>query len=392
MRYSYYNRSRKEADPRLGKLLRYLLYVVTLLVLGLAFTVYNRIPHLDPETAAREAFFEGYFTLNSRLNRVLQIRFPVLKYESGALSDDGQVIHRFTIQEPGQLRPRDVRQVLKSSLEGYGFSVHDVRITDDHWEYQLMADTTVWSIYVFDQEQEQMEYADLLPKDLQNTDGGEIAIVIDDFGYAINDVIEGFVRLPETYTAAIIPGRAYSRQLAEKHYSRGRETLIHMPMVAVTGATSEPELALADSQSVEEIQRRLNAAARSVPYAKGMNNHQGSGGTQSRKVMETVSGFLKRKGMFFLDSRTIASTIGEKTARATGLLATHRDVFLDEVDEPESIGQELFRLARLSAERGSAIGIGHCRSNTLEALQKYLPALEEAGFEFVPVSSLARNS
>jgi hypothetical protein len=63
-------------------------------------------------------------------------------------------------------------------------------------------------------------------------------------------------------------------------------------------------------------------------------------------------------------------------------------VFLDEVDETEAIAKELFRLARVARERGTAVGIGHCRRNTLEALEKYLPALEEAGFTFVPVSSL----
>ena len=61
----------------------------------------------------------------------------------------------------------------------------------------------------------------------------------------------------------------------------------------------------------------------------------------------------------------------------------------DEVDDSEAIAGELFRLARIAKERGEAIGIGHCRPNTLRTMKKYLPALAEAGFDLVSVSKLA---
>jgi polysaccharide deacetylase 2 family uncharacterized protein YibQ len=94
--------------------------------------------------------------------------------------------------------------------------------------------------------------------------------------------------------------------------------------------------------------------------------------------------------MFFLDSRTIAASVGEKVSREQNVPTNSRDVFLDEVDDPEAIADELFRLARIAKERGEAIGIGHCRPNTLLTMKKYLPALAEAGFDLVPVSKLVR--
>ena len=392
MRYSYYQQKEREPGSRSGALLRYLLYVVTLVIIGLSFTVWNRQPKLDPEDLAREAFYEGYFTLNTRLDQTISLRFPSLRFVEGHISDDGLAIHRFVIEDHDQVRAKDVRRLLESSLEGYGFNVQESRLSDDRWEYQLLSDSTVWSVYIFEAVEEEIQYATLLPDDLRlSRKPAQLAIVIDDFGYALNDVIEGFVRLPQIYTAAVIPGRPYSRQLAEKHNNRKRETLIHMPMITVSNSSSEPELVLADSMDSQEILRRLDLAAQSVPFARGMNNHQGSGATQDPELMRIVAGFLNQREMFLLDSRTIAASVAETVARQSGVQATRRDVFLDEVDDPDAIAKELFRLARIARERGSAIGIGHCRRNTLATLTKYLPALEEAGFELVPVSSLVRG-
>jgi polysaccharide deacetylase 2 family uncharacterized protein YibQ len=215
-------------------------------------------------------------------------------------------------------------------------------------------------------------------------------VIIDDFGYSLNETISGFISLKEPFTAAVIPGRPYSTQVDERLNSRSIQTLIHMPMVTVTNSTSEPDYALSEDLSDGEIVRRLKKARKDVPNAIGMNNHQGSGGTQSRKVMIGVSDFLAEQKMFFVDSRTIAASVGESVARERYVPTGSRDVFLDEVDDPEAIAGELFRLARLAKEKGEAIGIGHCRPNTLKTLKKYLPALTEAGFDLVPVSKLVK--
>ncbi len=205
----------------------------------------------------------------------------------------------------------------------------------------------------------------------------------------MNETINGFIALKEPFTAAVIPGRPFSTQVDERLNARRIQTLIHMPMVTVTNATSEPDYVLSDELSNGEIQRRLTKAHKDVPRAVGMNNHQGSGGTQSRKVMTGVTDFLSDQDMFFIDSRTIAGSIAESLSKERNIPTNSRDVFLDEVDDPEVIAGELFRLARIAKEHGEAIGIGHCRPNTLITLKKYLPALAEAGFDLVQVSKLA---
>ncbi|PJA52047.1 MAG: hypothetical protein CO167_10675, partial [Candidatus Marinimicrobia bacterium CG_4_9_14_3_um_filter_48_9] len=47
----------------------------------------------------------------------------------------------------------------------------------------------------------------------------------------------------------------------------------------------------------------------------GLNNHQGSGATQDPDLMASVMRWLREKNLWFVDSRTIAGTVGEATAR-----------------------------------------------------------------------------
>jgi polysaccharide deacetylase 2 family uncharacterized protein YibQ len=289
-----------------------------------------------------------------------------------------------------KIRSSDIEKLLESTLGGFGFQVQQTADAD-YWEFQVGSDSTVWSVYRFEYQEEKAAPSSILPADIAKVSKRpRLAVIIDDFGYSLNETISGFISLKEPFTAAVIPGRPYSTQVDERLNSRSIQTLIHMPMVTVTNSTSEPDYALSEDLSDGEIVRRLKKARKDVPNAIGMNNHQGSGGTQSRKVMIGVSDFLAEQKMFFVDSRTIAASVGESVARERYVPTGSRDVFLDEVDDPEAIAGELFRLARLAKEKGEAIGIGHCRPNTLKTLKKYLPALTEAGFDLVPVSKLVK--
>ncbi len=352
--------------------------------------MWNTANTYQPELISEQAFYEGYFTLNTRLDQTLTRRFPSLEFVEGRLSNDGIGTRRFKIKDGKKVRSDDIKKLLENTLGGFGFQVKQTADAPDHWEFQVGSDSTIWSVYNFQYSEKKMPAASILPADIAKVSKRpQLAVIIDDFGYSMNETISGFMTLKQPFTAAVIPGRPYSTQVDERLNAQQIQTLIHMPMVTITNATSEPDFALSDELSDGEIQRRLKKARREVPKSIGMNNHQGSGGTQSRKVMIEVTDFLAGQNMFFIDSRTIAASIAETVAREKKVPTNSRDVFLDEVDDPEAIAGELFRLARIAKERGEAIGIGHCRPNTLTTLKKYLPALAEAGFDLVPVSKLA---
>ena len=389
MRYQYY-KERITASPNSGNILKIFLMALILIVVVVWVIMWNRANTYEPELMSEQGFYEGYFTLNTRMDQTLIRRFPGLEFVEGRLSDDGLGTRVFKIADQKSIRSSDIKKLLESTLGGFGFQVQQTADAD-YWEFQVGSDSTVWSVYRFEYPEEQSVPTSILPADIAKvTKRPKLAVIIDDFGYSMNETITGFISLKEPFTAAVIPGRPYSTQVDERLNSRSIQTLIHMPMVTVTNSTSEPDYALSEDLSDGEIVRRLKKARKDVPKAVGMNNHQGSGGTQSRKVMTGVTDFLTEQKMFFIDSRTIAASLGETVARERYVPTNSRDVFLDEVDDQEAIAGELFRLARIAKEQGEAIGIGHCRPNTLKTLKKYLPALAEAGFDLVPVSKLAK--
>ncbi len=390
MRYQYY-KERIKANPNTGNFLKLFLITLILIVVVVWVVMWNQANTYKPELMSEQGFYEGYFTLNTRMDQTLTRRFPSLEFMEGRLSDDGLGTRVFKIADQKKIRSSDIKKLLESTLGGFGFQVQQTADADDYWEFQVGTDSTVWSVYRFEYPEEKSAPASILPADIAKvTKRPRLAIIIDDFGYSMNETITGFISLKEPFTAAVIPGRPYSTQVDERLNNRNIQTLIHMPMVTVTNSTSEPDYALSDDLSEGEILRRLKKARKDVPKAAGMNNHQGSGGTQSRKVMTAVTDFLSEQKMFFIDSRTIAASVGETVARERQIPTNSRDVFLDEVDDQEAIAGELFRLARIAKEQGEAIGIGHCRPNTLKTLKKYLPALTEAGFDLVQVSTLAQ--
>jgi polysaccharide deacetylase 2 family uncharacterized protein YibQ len=129
-----------------------------------------------------------------------------------------------------------------------------------------------------------------------------------------------------------------------------------------------------------------------VPGAVGLNNHMGSAVTADRKLMGAVVDELAGRGLYFLDSRTSAESVGFEVARGAGVPAARRDLFLDQTDDRAAIAEALANLAVIARSRGAAIGIAHPRRETLAALAAELPRLAAEGIEVVPVSFLLERS
>lgn len=220
--------------------------------------------------------------------------------------------------------------------------------------------------------------------------GNTIVIVIDDFGYRNDTVLDGFMDLNERLTYAVIPGHTYSVSTASIALERGFEVLIHMPMEALGPAPGELEYRLKLAMSSDEIRRRMRVALRTLPMAAGVNNHQGSAATGDKRVMGVVGSELKRADKFFLDSITSARSVAEVTMKIHGVPTAHRDVFLDNYDDVDYIRQQVYILADIARSQGFAVGIGHVRYKTLLVLREAIPSLKEDGFEFAYVSQVVR--
>ena len=222
------------------------------------------------------------------------------------------------------------------------------------------------------------------------TAGNSVVIVIDDFGYRNDWVVDGFLSLDAAMTFAVIPGHQFSAGTAARARQRGHEVLLHMPMQALGPAPGEIEYRLTTTMNASEITTRVRRAFAEIPQAVGMNNHQGSAATGDARVMDVLAAELRRTDMFFLDSVTTPDSVALQSMRAGGVAAARRDIFIDNVDDLDYVLAQLQQLARLARERGYAVGIGHVRPNTLRALQQVLPQLQASGQRFAFLSEVVR--
>lgn len=213
-----------------------------------------------------------------------------------------------------------------------------------------------------------------------------VAIVIDDMGYSPSSLAR-LARLPGPLTLAFLPDADGTAAMLRTAAGRDFELMLHLPMEPLGDADPGPE-ALMVGLDPAELRRRVRWAIGQVPGAVGVNNHMGSRFSVDAPGLEIVMEELRRHGLYFLDSRTNSATLAEGKARAAGLPASRRNVFLDHDPEPRAITRQLALLERIAQRHGNAIAIGHPYPTTLAALEAWLPSLERRGFRLARVSEV----
>ncbi len=217
---------------------------------------------------------------------------------------------------------------------------------------------------------------------------GVIVLILDDVGFQ-RELVEQAAKIDSELSFAVIPGAPQAEQLGRWLQTRGFEVLCHLPMEPENfPAVSPGNNAILTSLSGAEIRRRTLAAAESLPFARGVNNHMGSRATVDERVMREVLGILKGRNMYFVDSRTSNQSKGFAMARAEKIPAAARDIFLDNIQTERAIRIQLAQLVALAEKRGLAVGIGHVYPQTIRVLAAEVPKLKKRGFRFARVSEV----
>ena len=86
---------------------------------------------------------------------------------------------------------------------------------------------------------------------------------------------------------------------------------------------------------------------------------------------------LKKRKLYFIDSRTTVDTLCRPSAQLLQVPFAQKDVFIDHIPEPEFIRETIHRLIKIAGSHGEAIGIGHPHTATYEVLREMLPELKE---------------
>lgn len=213
-----------------------------------------------------------------------------------------------------------------------------------------------------------------------------IAIVIDDMGVN-RKMTRKAIELPAPITASFLPYAGNLESQTARAKAAGHELMLHMPMQPFSPYKDAGAGALTVSMNESEILAALDSALSAFDGKVGINNHMGSRFTANPDLMRIVLDELNRRGLLFLDSVTSKYSVGYETAREIGMPAAKRQVFLD--NTAQEIPARLKELERYASKHGAAIGIGHPRKATVEALQNWMPDAAERGFVFVPVSTIA---
>jgi polysaccharide deacetylase 2 family uncharacterized protein YibQ len=220
-----------------------------------------------------------------------------------------------------------------------------------------------------------------------------IAIIIDDLG---EQHVAGLhaARLPGPVALAFLPGGAYTRVQALHAYERGKEVLLHLPLQPAGAARAHPTSLTVDTGR-EQLAAYFRSALESVPYASGVNNHQGSLMTQRDQPMDWLMREIGRHpGLYFIDSRTTASSVAYRAARLHGVPSAERNVFLDNTRGEAAVRAAFKALIAKALQNERALAIGHPYPETFKVLEEELPQLATRyGVRLVAPSELiARQS
>lgn len=219
--------------------------------------------------------------------------------------------------------------------------------------------------------------------------GGKVAIIIDDMGLDVKrskQVVDFDVPL----TLAYLPYAESLLSQTKGAHAAGHELMIHMPMEPINPKLNIGTIGIKAAMSPDNVDNELSKAFAAFPGYVGVNNHMGSLVTQDKKLMAQVMKRLKNKGLYFIDSRTIKTSVAARMAKTYGLKTAVRDVFLDHVESDAFVDEAFEKVLQALKRKGTAIVIGHPKSVTIRGMQRWIPKLQAMGVEFVHASELVK--
>jgi polysaccharide deacetylase 2 family uncharacterized protein YibQ len=219
----------------------------------------------------------------------------------------------------------------------------------------------------------------------------QVSIIIDDIGYDMAPVRE-LLKVDADITFAILPLCSHSREAAEMIHKANKETLLHLPMEPNSYPKEKPgKGALFTDMNSEELIFQLEKDLASVPYVSGVNNHMGSKFMADEDKLVLIFNNLKKKKMFFIDSRTTAKTKASAASEKVNIQMASRKIFLDNNRDYNEIYKILLDVTQNSSDVFPVIIIGHPHPETIRAIKDASRVLKEKGILVVPVSKLIKG-
>lgn len=218
----------------------------------------------------------------------------------------------------------------------------------------------------------------------------QVAIIIDDIGHDM-EAVNALLKIKADITYSILPFLTHSRNAAEIIHRSKKEILLHLPMEPVSYPADKPgEGALFTDMNDKELLYQLDKNIDSVPYVVGVNNHMGSKFMVDKEKLVLIFGRLKKKDLFFIDSRTAVNSQAVAASKVVGLSLAERKIFLDNNRDYKEIYNNLMSAANYNSDSTPLILIGHPYPETIRAIKDAVDELQKKGIIIVPVSQMIK--
>ena len=225
----------------------------------------------------------------------------------------------------------------------------------------------------------------------------QVAFVLDDWGYSLNNV-DALFQIDRPVTLAVLPHLRYSKEISDRviKYGRGYDIILHLPLESKSGKAPERDT-IRRNMEKNRVLSILKDDIESIPGIIGVSNHQGSRATENKEIMKIILEELKKRNLFFLDSRTTPVSVCGNISGKIGLRYAERSVFLDlgqKKDEKQTkayIKKQIKELINIAKIRGSAIAIGHDKKLTIEVIKESIPDIEKGNIKIVPLKKLVEK-
>jgi polysaccharide deacetylase 2 family uncharacterized protein YibQ len=141
-----------------------------------------------------------------------------------------------------------------------------------------------------------------------------------------------------------------------------------------------------------QIQREVKKNLGDVPGAVGATSYMGQMALADETVMGAVMTELKRAKVFYLDVRTVPTSVAADRAAREGVLCFRIDTVLEAPGRYDAEVKAMTRLLDdsidLARRRGYAIVLAHPDRASVDVLKRAVPKLKRSGVRFQPVSTL----
>jgi len=214
-----------------------------------------------------------------------------------------------------------------------------------------------------------------------------VAIIIDDIGYD-RGLARKFMAFKVPLTFSVLPDSPFGDTLVKEIKAHGLELMLHQPMEPQEYPSVNPGPgALLSTMTADELIAQLERNLDQFPGVRGINNHMGSQLTTESSRMYQVFSVIKKRGLYFIDSRSTADTICRPSAHMFQVPFAERDIFLDHFQEAAFMRKQFRLLAKEARKHGQAVAIAHPHRLTVKIFKEMLPELQKQ-VQLVPASEI----